>query len=152
MILNRNKILLITFTILLILVSKLVHSDARKQIPWMGVRIDATPNNSGATVTTVKQGTPAYFAGIIKNDLIINFNNVNIEFYNDVPHLVATQTIPGQEVPLTIIRGGKILKLTIIMGKRIYNGNNWQVVVVPKISSQKTRKFLISKTIQALVF
>ncbi len=141
MILNRNKFLLITLTILLIIVSNLVHSDARKQLPWMGVLIDATPNNSGATVKTVGQGTPAYFAGIIENDIITNFNNVNIEFYKDVAHLVATQTIPGQEVPLTIIRRGKVLKLTIIMGKRIYNGNNWQVVVVPKNSSQKTRKF-----------
>ena len=132
--------------------SNLVHSDARKQLPWMGVVVVSTPNNSGAAVKTVGEGTPAYFAGILENDVTTNFNNVNIEFYKDLPHLVATQTIPGQEIPLTLIRRGKVLKLTIIMGKRIYNGNNWQVVVVPKNSSKKTKNLLISKAIQDLVF
>jgi serine protease Do len=91
---------------------------------WLGVQIQrVTPelaetfgleSAQGALVSQVFEGSPAKGAKIERGDVIIEFNKMAIESYDDLPRRVAA-TPPGSRVPVTVIRDGKrkTLKATL---------------------------------------
>ncbi len=91
---------------------------------WLGVNIDqvnaqsarqlGVSNERGARITFVQPGSPASDAGIQANDVIVAFNNVEIERYRDLPQAVADADI-GETVPVEVIRDGRRVKLAVTM-------------------------------------
>ncbi len=94
---------------------------------WLGVRIqDVTPDMidaieglemaKGALVTDVPSG-PAEDAGMLAGDLITNFDGVEIEDTRELVRIVGNSPV-GKEVPMTVLRNGDTMDLTVVLGRR----------------------------------
>lgn len=89
---------------------------------WLGVMIqDVTrelaesfgmPNPEGALVAKVIPGSPAGQAGIRVGDIILDFNDSDIDMSTDLPPVVGTTKV-GESVPVRILRAGKEKVLTV---------------------------------------
>ncbi|MDO8282366.1 MAG: DegQ family serine endoprotease [Thermodesulfovibrionia bacterium] len=91
---------------------------------WLGVSVQPiTPelakqfqliDNYGALITEVNEGGPAEKAGLLRGDVIVEFNNVKVDEPANLRNSVAN-TLPGEEVKVVVIRDGKLanLKITI---------------------------------------
>jgi serine protease Do len=62
---------------------------------------------------------PAAKAGIKPGDVIVKFNNRDIEEYWDLRMAVAS-TPPGETVPVVVVRDGEVLNLKIELAERTY--------------------------------
>ena len=71
----------------------------------------------GVLITNVLQGTPADQAGLKPRDVVINFNGEVLTSSNEFIHLIRTST-PGHNLPLTIVRDGKEMTLTVALAVR----------------------------------
>lgn len=91
---------------------------------WLGVSVQPiTPelasqfqlvDNYGALVSEVTEGGPAEKAGLLRGDVIVEFNHMKVDEPAALRNIVAN-TSPGEEVKVTVIRDGKLtsLKITI---------------------------------------
>lgn len=72
------------------------------------------PDNKGALVSRVEEGSPSEHAGIQAGDVITEFNGKKIIKWSDLPRLVG-QTEPGQTATVKLWRLGKVIdkKITI---------------------------------------
>jgi serine protease Do len=83
---------------------------------WLGVMIqNLTPDlaesfalktTSGALVSDVMDGGPAFKGGLQRGDVIVKFNNQPVEDVSELPRLVAAVQ-PGETVDVVILRDGK---------------------------------------------
>jgi serine protease Do len=101
-----------------------LQADGKVTRGWMGVMIQkVTPEIAeslglakakGALVADVVDDGPAEKAGIQVGDVIMTFAGNEVESSNDLPTLVARETI-GEEVPVVVMRDGseKTLELKI---------------------------------------
>jgi len=93
---------------------------------WLGVRIqDVTDDLAeglgltqarGALVTDVPEG-PSMDAGIEAGDVIVEFNDQPIEDTRQLVNEVANAAV-GAEVPVTVVRNGEELVLSVVLGRR----------------------------------
>jgi serine protease Do len=70
----------------------------------------------GALVSEVIKGSPAEAAGLRRGDVILAFDGVEIDTFNDLPRLVAAAPV-GSSAPLTVFRDGKTLQLQVTIGE-----------------------------------
>jgi S1-C subfamily serine protease len=68
--------------------------------------------DSGVMIFSVERGSPAKKAGLAMGDVIVEFNGKTVTDFYDLPRRLAEDVI-GKETKLTIIRGEKLLELTI---------------------------------------
>ncbi len=93
---------------------------------WLGVRIqDVTPDvaeamglaeAAGALVTDVPDG-PAKDAGVKSGDIITGFDGAPVKDSHELVRRVADTEV-GRSVPLTVLRDGKSLELSLKIGRR----------------------------------
>jgi serine protease Do len=93
---------------------------------WLGVSIQPlTPelakgfnlsDAKGALVSNVTDDSPAAKAGIKAGDVIMEYDGRKVSRSEDLPRLVA-ETPAGREVPVTVLRDGKSVKLTAKVAK-----------------------------------
>lgn len=94
---------------------------------WLGVRIqDVTPDMveaidgleeaRGALVTDVPAG-PAEDAGMVSGDVITVFDGIEIENTRELVRIVGNSPV-GKEVPVTVLRSGAPIDLTVVLGRR----------------------------------
>ena len=93
---------------------------------WLGVSIQSlTPElaksfglteTTGALVGSVTDDSPAMKAGIKAGDIITEFDGHKVARSEALPRLVA-ETPAGREVPVTVLRDGKTMKLTAKVAK-----------------------------------
>ena len=94
---------------------------------WLGVRIqdvtadmigaiDGLENVRGAMVTDVPAG-PAENAGMEAGDIIMLFDGIAIEDTRELVQIVGNSPV-GKEVPVEILRSGKMFDLTVVLGRR----------------------------------
>ena len=84
------------------------NSEAAKQL--------GITENKGVVVTEVQPGSAADRAGLIKGDVITALNDVELSDPNVFRNQIASR-VPGSEVTLTILRGGRELRVTAILGE-----------------------------------
>jgi serine protease Do len=74
------------------------------------------PNTNGAVLTTITEGQPASKAGLLRGDVITEFNGKPV---TDSDALVAMVigTKPGTTVPLTVYRDGQRKSMNITIGE-----------------------------------
>jgi serine protease Do len=61
----------------------------------------------------VEHGSPAKKAGLTMGDVIVKFNDKPVADFYDLPRLLADDVV-GKETKITILRGEKLVTLTII--------------------------------------
>ena len=93
---------------------------------YLGVRLDAVtadiakaldlPRIAGALVTQIDKDTPAARAGLKLQDVIVRFENTDIEWSGDLPPMVGA-TPPGTRVNLGVIRDGKLVTIPMVVGE-----------------------------------
>ncbi len=91
---------------------------------WIGVTIqELTPelsqkfgvkNTKGALVSDVMKGSPAAKSGIMRGDIIIEFNGKEVKDVNTLRNMVA-QSKTGNEITLKVIRSGRELTLKVLI-------------------------------------
>jgi len=93
---------------------------------WLGVLIQdvtgelaesfkmETPH--GALVSKVLPDSPAAKAGLKAGDIIIRFNGADVSLSSDLPPIVGATSV-GQSIPVEVLRDGKSLRLTVLIGK-----------------------------------
>jgi serine protease Do len=69
----------------------------------------------GAFVDEVQPGSPAEQAGVLNNDIILAFNNIQIEQSSQLPFYVG-QVRPGTIAELSILREGRTLAMPVTVG------------------------------------
>jgi S1-C subfamily serine protease len=70
----------------------------------------------GAVVGQLQQGGPAATAGLQTNDVIVNFDGFDIYNPDELLQRLVTHN-PGDQVPLTVIRNGQSMNLTLTIGE-----------------------------------
>jgi S1-C subfamily serine protease len=69
--------------------------------------------DEGVIVFSVEAGSPAKRAGLALGDVILKFNGKSVASVYDLPGML-TEEVIGKENRLTILRGEKLMDLTII--------------------------------------
>ncbi|MEE3171342.1 MAG: Do family serine endopeptidase [Pseudomonadota bacterium] len=69
----------------------------------------------GAFVDEVQPASPAERSGIRNEDIILEFNGHDIEYFTDLPFYVG-QYRPGTEAEITLYRNGERLTHTVVLG------------------------------------
>jgi serine protease Do len=69
----------------------------------------------GAFVDEVQAESPAAISGIRNEDIILNFNDHEIEYYTDLPFYVG-QYRPGTKAEVLIFRDGELITRTVELG------------------------------------
>jgi putative serine protease PepD len=78
---------------------------------YLGVAGNNSPNDAGAVVTRVVNGSPAASVGVRVGDRITKFNGVPIEGMDDLVAQVRSAS-PGTRVTLELVRDGKTVQVT----------------------------------------
>ena len=94
---------------------------------WLGVTIeDVTADHAstiglnrptGAVVSVVTPNSPAAVAGVVVNDVILEFNRQSISSVRDLTRAVADTPV-GERAPLVILRDGKRMTLNVVVERR----------------------------------
>lgn len=95
---------------------------------WLGVRIQTVTDDiaaslglnetKGALISGVMPDGPAKLAGIRSGDVIIKFDNKNVEDMRSLPRIVAETEI-DKPVSVEVWRNGMPLKLQVIVGEMV---------------------------------
>jgi len=88
---------------------------------WLGVTVQPLtrqlaegfklPDEAGALVSAVQEGSPAAQAGLKAGDVITQYDGRKVSRSGDLPRMVA-DTPAGRQVPITVIREGTTVALT----------------------------------------
>ena len=70
----------------------------------------------GALINDVEEGESADMAGLVPGDVIIEFDNKEIKFSSDLPHVVG-QIKPDSRASAKVIRDGKEISLDFVLGE-----------------------------------
>ena len=81
----------------------------------------------GAFVDGVMNDSPAASAGIEDEDIIVEFNGHEIEYFTDLPFYVG-QYQPGTEATVRLMRNGEIQRVTVVLGSSPTNESSVAVV------------------------
>ncbi|HMV91942.1 MAG TPA: Do family serine endopeptidase [Thauera aminoaromatica] len=74
------------------------------------------PRPAGALVSSVEAGGPAALGGVVQGDVIVRFNQRNVENSADLPRIVAAAR-PGSKVEVEIYRDGAPRSLSLTLGE-----------------------------------
>ena len=78
----------------------------------------------GALIIDIEEGESADNAGLDPGDVIVEFNNKEIKFSSDLPHVVG-QMQPGTKANAKIIREAKEIKLKFVLGELPVNKDSF---------------------------
>ena len=70
----------------------------------------------GALINDVEEGESADMAGLVPGDVIVEFDNKEIKFSSDLPHVVG-QIKPKTNAKASIIRDGEKIELDFVLGE-----------------------------------
>ena len=112
---------LVRFVAVLCLAGLLVApvTAADKEDGYIGVQVKADPNVEGLIIVDTVKDAPADKAGLKSGDLITKVDGSPIKSDDLQAFVLAIRgTKPGDDVKLTIVRGGKEQEIKVTVGKR----------------------------------
>jgi len=84
--------------------------------PYFGSIPDFSSEEAGYSISGVGAGSPADLGGLKGGDRIIQFGDRKITGLDDFD-LALRKFAPGDEVPVTVLRSGKLVRLKVVLGK-----------------------------------
>ena len=78
----------------------------------------------GALINDVEEGESADLAGLVPGDVIIEFDNKEIKFSSDLPHVVG-QIKPNTKASARVVRDGDEINLDFILGELPVNSESF---------------------------
>jgi putative serine protease PepD len=84
---------------------------------YLGVATEDATDNGGASVAEVKDGTPAAAAGLKAGDVVTAIDGAAITSSDELRREIDSHS-PGDEVELTLRRGGATMTLSVELGTR----------------------------------
>jgi|GEM_PF-1787059 len=104
----------------------------RKVKRWLGMHvanmtdaIDGAPSDARAMITRSIPGSPAYTAGLRKNDVIVEASGQTVKQYQD--YIAQARTVEvGEKLPLVVLRGGERVTATLTMMAKPPDINAWR--------------------------
>jgi putative serine protease PepD len=96
-------------------VAQSLINGTKVQHPYLGVSVSNADNNGGATVKTVAGGSPAEKAGLQQGDVITKAGTKDVHTSDDLVNAVQSSK-PGQQLELTVVRGGSAKTVTVTIG------------------------------------
>ena len=109
-------------------VAEQLKANGSVQRGWLGVEMYPPFNDDadlakslgldrpeGALLARVIEGSPAEDAGLLADDVLVEFDGIKIKRYSDLPPLVGVIS-PGADVKVKVIRAGKSKTLTVKIG------------------------------------
>ena len=115
-------------------VANQIINDGEVARGYLGVRMsevdsdlaDALGMNKpyGALINDIEEGESADLAGLLPGDVIIEFDNKEIKFSSDLPHVVG-QIKPNTVSQATIIRNGEEIELYFVLGELPVNNESF---------------------------
>jgi serine protease Do len=125
---------------------------------WLGVRIQDVTDDvaeamglekaSGALVTDVPEG-PSKEAGLLAGDVIMSFDNVDVEDTRALVRQVGNTAV-GKAVRVLIFRDGKTQTLKVTLGRRETAENAVPVVATPETPEAPTEKEVLGLMVSPL--
>ena len=94
-----------------------LKADGEVERPYLGVSTQETPNGDGVLVGEVPVGTPAARAGVRVGDVILRVGESPVSDPQEVAAAIEDRRI-GEEVELTIRRGGQERTVTVTLAER----------------------------------
>ena len=111
---------------------------------WLGVTIQAVTadlakgfglsNTEGALVSSVLDGSPAMKAGLRAGDVILEYDGHKIAGADELPRAVATTPV-GRTVPVTALRDGKRIALSVTVGQLAEKAEATETPAAPKAAA-----------------
>ena len=109
-----------------IVIERLDRGGPSRDLPWLGVSTEEStealssqlglPSGAGLVVTFVASNSPAATAGLLKNDLLVSFDDQELVHPAQLRKLVQMRKT-GETVKLTYYRAGKKDEATVKLGK-----------------------------------
>jgi hypothetical protein len=84
---------------------------------WLGTIPDYMQTEGGVLLSGVRDGSPAQKAGLAANDVIVRFDGIRVDNIYDYTFALRTRK-PGQDVRITVKRGGQSVDLVATLGRR----------------------------------
>jgi hypothetical protein len=84
---------------------------------WLGTIPDYMQTEGGVLLSGVRDNSPAAAAGLEANDVIVRFDGIRVDNIYDYTFALRTRK-PGQEVRITVKRGGVERDLVATLGRR----------------------------------
>jgi len=84
---------------------------------WLGTIPDYMQTEGGVLLSGVRDNSPAQRAGLVANDVIVRFDGIRVDNIYDYTFALRTRK-PGQEVRITVKRGGREMDLVATLGRR----------------------------------
>jgi len=112
--------------------------------------------NYGAIVTQVLEDSPAERAGIIENDVIVKFNDINITTKEELVSLIHSHT-PGDTVNLTVERSGKQINISVTLGEAqeesavATEAKEFLGIVVDEMTNYDRESYSIPESVEGVV-
>lgn len=107
-------------------ISRLIEGK-KIQYGWLGVTVQdlnedlvnyfSLPDKNGVLVAKVLEGGPAQKAGVKESDVIIRFDNTQINNVRELLSVVGKAEV-GRKVDLTLIRDKKTMVVNLVVGER----------------------------------
>jgi hypothetical protein len=95
--------------------------DTEQKAASFGVYVGGVPDygydGDGIRISEVREHSPAQDAGLLKDDVIVKFDDMTIKTIYDYTNALAKHH-PGDKVQMTIQRDGKNVIVPVVLGKR----------------------------------
>lgn len=84
---------------------------------YLGVQLDDLPGRAGALAAKVLAGTPADKAGVLPEDIIVEYDGQRVRNTADLIGMIG-MTRPGNKVTLKVERNGRIVQTSLVVAPR----------------------------------
>ncbi len=94
--------------------------DTEQKAASFGVYVGGVPDygydGDGIRISEIREHSPAQDAGLLKDDIIVKFDEMNIKTIYDYTNALAKHH-PGDKVQMTVQRAGKNIIVPVVLGK-----------------------------------
>ncbi len=92
-------------------------SNGSVEHAYLGVATETSTSPAGATITSVRAGTPAAGSALTAGDVVTAVDGEKVTSSDDLRELVDAHN-PGDSVTLTVVRDGETTSLKVVLGTR----------------------------------